>query len=209
MHLSKKCGRKSSEISPEMTSKCPSRPMAAPRVWACAHVLRDLAGQEIPLSRDTAGARHSGISRGGALYCRAKLVCAARRKRANTPCAATRSPLALRPLSPKGWRYFRFKGFPHAASGLYPLLPAQPTRAGGRERGVNLGSKKKKVNSGRKNRFDTGQSKKSNRLTGQSKKIDSTHRPIKKIDGEVSGHPQVSSGHTRKCPARTPRKVFQ
>ena len=55
-----------------MTSKCPSRPMAAPRVWACAHVLRDLAGQEILLSRDTAGARHSGISRGGALYCRAK-----------------------------------------------------------------------------------------------------------------------------------------
>ena len=32
-----------------MTSKCPSRPMAARRVWACTHVLRALAGEEIPV----------------------------------------------------------------------------------------------------------------------------------------------------------------
>ena len=110
-------------------------PMAASRKWSWAHVLRDLAGQEILLSRDTAGARHSGISRGGALYCRAKLVCAAWRKRANTPCAAARSPLALRPLPPEGRRSFQFKGFPRAASGLYSPLPAQPTRAGGAKEG--------------------------------------------------------------------------
>ena len=90
----------------------------------------------MPLTRDTAGARHPGISRGGALYCRAKLVCAARRKCANTPCAAARSPLALRPLPPKGRRSFWFKGFPRAASGLYSPLPAQPTRAEGREGGL-------------------------------------------------------------------------
>ena len=65
-----------------------------------------LAGEEMPLTRDTAGARHPGISRGGVLYRRAKLVCAARRKCANTPCAAARSPLALRPLPPKGRRSF-------------------------------------------------------------------------------------------------------
>ena len=128
--------RKSSEISAEMASRWPSRPMAARRVWAWAHVLRALAGEEMPLTRDTAGARHSGISRGGALYCRAKLVCAARRKCANTPCAAARSPLALRPLPPKGRRSFWFKGFPRAASGLYSPLPAQPTRAEGREGGL-------------------------------------------------------------------------
>ena len=110
--------------------------MAARRVWAWAHVLRALAGEEMPLTRDTAGARHPGISRGGVLYRRAKLVCAARRKRANTPCAAARSPLALRPLPPKGRRSFWFKGFPRAVSDLYSPLPAQHTRAEGREGGL-------------------------------------------------------------------------
>ena len=103
-----------------MASRWPSRPMAAPHVWAWAHILRDLAGQEIPLPRDTAGARHSGISRGGALYCRAKLVCAARRKtrqhalrgRAEPPCPKAPAPkgaavLPVQGLLPRGlWIIF-------------------------------------------------------------------------------------------------------
>ena len=109
--------------------------MAAPRVWACAHVLRDLAGQEIPLSRDTAGARHSGISRGGALYCRAKLVCAARRKTRQHALRGRAEPPCPEAPAPKGAAVLPVQGLPPRGLWFISPLPAQPTRAGGAKEG--------------------------------------------------------------------------
>ena len=46
----------------KMASKCPPRPLAAPHLCAWAHVQRGRDGQQLPLSRDAAGARGAGIS---------------------------------------------------------------------------------------------------------------------------------------------------
>ena len=109
--------------------------MAARRVWAWAHVLRALAGEEMPLTRDTAGARHSGMPGGRTLLPRkaclrraAKMRQHALRGRANPPCPEAPAP--------KGSAVLLVQGLP--PRGLWPILhlPAQPARAEGREGGL-------------------------------------------------------------------------